>query len=283
MEMAQDEIVMKRILSIVIFLSCAFALNAQDFSFEWTEVAMDGSRVGATVPTADDPEAALGHIKGTKYIAPNGKKFKGSVAEVAALMLEAQPSMAYVKEIVGYSDHEMAKKHPQSELSNMIADCMIKKTEQVTGKKVDVSFINGGGIRSEIPAGTVVVDDLLSMLPFKNYLCYVSLKGSDLRYIFENFGTKTLFIGGVSLTYKDGNLVNALVGGEPLDDNRLYGVTTVDFLLDGGDGVYVARNAKELIITDVLIYDSFLSFIKDFANEGKNISYHFDDRIILLD
>ena len=55
-------------------------------------------------------------------------------------------------------------------------------------------------------------------------------------------------VGGVKVVAKNGKIVSATIGGEPLDDDRLYGVATLNFLLDGGDGYKVARNAEEVIM-----------------------------------
>jgi len=80
----------------------------------------------------------------------------------------------------------------------------------------------------------------------------------------------------------DGHRIDTLlVGGKPIDPNRIYGVGTIDFLLDGGDKLNVGKNAKELIITDHLIVDSILPYIKSFEQQGKPIEYFTDDRLVI--
>ena len=70
------------------------------------------------------------------------------------------------------------------------------------------------------------------------------------------------------------------MGGESVDDDKVYGVATVDFLLDGGDRINVAKNALEVIITDRMVIDSMLPYAMSYAQEGKNIEYFTDDRIV---
>ena len=65
-----------------------------------------------------------------------------------------------------------------------------------------------------------------------------------------------------------------------MDDDKVYGVATVDFLLDGGDRINVAKNALEVIITDRMVIDSMLPYAMSYAQEGKNIEYFTDDRIV---
>ena len=67
--------------------------------------------------------------------------------------------------------------------------------------------------------------------------------------------------------------------GVPLE--KVYGVATIDFLLDGGDGLTIAKNAKELIITDQLIIDVMLPYARSFAEAGKPIEYFTDGRVVV--
>jgi len=91
--------------------------------------------------------------------------------------------------------------------------------------------------------------------------------------------TKVQCISGARLVIKDHKLVSAEVGGEPLDDSRFYGVATIDFLLDGGDGYKLARGAQDYLITDVKIGDAILADIRQMTAEGKPLQYFTDGRI----
>ena len=276
---------MRKIICAVALLLTACGLNAQELDMKWDRTHMDGSRTGATAPNAEIVRQALGEVRDGVYYAPNGKVFKkGSIVKVAELLIDAQPEMAFVKEYIGYSPREVDRSvRPQNELSNLIVDRIMAKTAEITGKKIDVGITNFGGIRVDLPQGDVVLDDILSMLPFENYLCYVQLKGSDLRALYKQFAERRMqVVGGVELTVKDNHLVDVKVGGKPLDDNALYGLATIDFLLDGGDEVFCARNAKELIVTKTLVRDSLLPYLRELTAEGKPIEYHLDNRVVEL-
>ena len=209
---------------------------------------------------------------------------KGSVVKAAELLIAAQPEMAYVKEVICYSPKEVLRStRPQNELSNLIVDRMMIKTAEETGKKVDVGIINFGGIRVDLPQGNVLLDDILSMLPFENYICYVQLKGSDLRNLYKQFAqTGMQVVGGVELTIKDKELVDVKVGGKPLDDKALYGLATIDFLLDGGDDVFCGRNAVDLVLTKTLLRDALLPYLRELGAQGIPVEYHVDNRVVEL-
>ena len=249
---------------------------------KWKKAIIDGHRTGVTAPMKDNVTEALGTVdaKGV-YTAPNGRRFrKGATPAVAALMIEAQPPMAPVKEVIGYSAKEMLRYGPQCELSNWFTDFMRAKTAELTGKQVDVAFYNFGGIRTDMPQGNITVDDIMSMFPFRNSLCYVALKGADLRAIFAQLAaTRIQPFSGAEMVVRDGKIASLTVGGAPLDDKKVYGVASNNFLLTGGDGLFIAKNAVELIDSGVLIKDALIPFVKQLTREGKSIEGALDDRI----
>ena len=281
---------MRKGLSIiaVIVLSASFAL-AQDAAdtlvLHWKVERIDGHRTGVTAPSADNVKTAIGTVEKGVYTAPNGRRFKkGATPAVAQLMLDAQPAMASVKEVIGYSEKEMLRYRPQCELSNWFTDFLRRKTAELTERKVDVAIYNYGGIRADMPQGPITVDDIMSMFPFRNSLCYVALKGADLRAIFEYLAqTQMQAVSGVQLVIRDQKLESVKVGGEPLDDKKTYGVATINFLLTGGDGLFIAKNALELIDSGVYVKDAIIPYIQRLTRESTAIEGKLDDRVVIVE
>ena len=281
---------MRKGLSIiaVIVLSASFAL-AQDAAdtlvLHWKVERIDGHRTGVTAPSADNIKTAIGTVEKGTYTAPNGRRFKkGATPAVAQLMLDAQPAMASVKEVIGYSEKEMLRYRPQCELSNWFTDFLRRKTAELTERKVDVAIYNYGGIRADMPQGPITVDDIMSMFPFRNTLCYVALKGADLRAIFEYLAqTQMQAVSGVQLVIRDQKLESVKVGGEPLDDKKTYGVATINFLLTGGDGLFIAKNALELIDSGVYVKDAIIPYIQRLTRESTAIEGKLDDRVVIVE
>ena len=268
---------------IVLLAAACLCLNAGAQSYDWKKIPANASRTGVSIPGTENITEALGTVKNGVYTAPNGRRYRGTPALVAQLMLEAQLEMAPVKELVGRTDHEMLRERPESELTNMIVDCLMSCTEEATGKHVDVGLANFGGIRVDFPEGDILMDDVMSMLPFKNCLCYVELKGKDLRALYEQLAREGMqIVGGVKLVVKDHKLVSATIGDKPLDDKKTYGLATIDFLLTGGDGISAARNALDLVQTDILLRDAVLPYLQQLTEEGKPIAYHVDGRVQIL-
>lgn len=277
---------MKRLFAVlsVIALS-AVSVFAQEY--KWQNDALDGSRTGCTSPSKDNVTEALGTFKGGKYVAPNGKTYKKNsiVAKTAKVVLDAQPSMARVKDVVGYSTEAMSARYPESALSNWFIDLLMDRTEVLAGKKVHLGVANFGGIRVDMPKGDIILDDMLSMFPFKNQLAYVELTGKQVRTMLETMAAgRFQVLGGVRVVAEDGKLVSAEVAGEPIDDDKVYGVATISFLLTGGDGLALGENALNVkVFEDEDIIDAVLAFVNAETAAGRPIEYKADGRVTVKD
>lgn len=264
---------MKNLQIIIILLIGGLSLSAQKRTIIWTMDPVDGHRTGVVASNASNVEEAMGTVKGHTYYAPNGKKFrKGTVKDAARIMLDAQPTMAKVKTVIGHSTRAMVRTYPECEIYDWYIDELMRATADSTGKRVDIGFANRGGVRIDMPAGEVLYDDIMSMFPFRNNLCYVALRGRDVKVILDQMASTTFqIVGGIKVVAKNGKVVSATINGEPLDDDKLYGIATLNFMLDGGDGYKVGKNAEDVIRCNGYLYDTMLAYVQSLTAAGKSI------------
>ena len=254
---------------------------------EWKRVPMDGSRTGVVPVTAENVDTALGTFE-DDYIAPNGRHFtEGATPEVAALLMDVQPRMAHLKEVVGHSARLLVniRTEPDLPLGNIVADALREKGSSYFNVPMDFAISNYGGIRNPLPEGAILMDDVEAMFPFKNYMCYAKVRGSNLQRLLEQLAKTQAFqaVSGCKVKVKAHELAEAEVGGEPIDPNRLYNVTTIDFLLSGGDGIAIGALAEDVVLTDVLVKDVMLEYFQKMEAEGKVIDGQKDGRVIMED
>lgn len=246
---------------------------------------MDGSRTGAASPSKDNVKESLGVYKAGRYTAPNGTVHgrRSATARTARIVLDAQPAMARVKDVIGYSPAVMEAYFPESALSNWFVDVLMAKVEKLSGKKVDIGIANFGGIRVDMPQGDIILDDMLSMFPFKNQLVYVEHTGKEIRNILESMAAgRFQVLGGVRVVADGGKLVSAEIGGEPIDDDRIYGLATISFLLAGGDGLTLEQNARSVTVyKDVDVIDAILEHVYAETAAGRPIEYKADGRVVV--
>ena len=274
---------MKKI-ALIAFIAL-WGVSAVGQEYDWHPVEMDGTRTGTSSPSKDNVAEAVGTFKGGKYIAPNGKVFKkrSTVGRTARIVMDAQPAMSRVKDVIGYSTEAMVVDYPESALSNWFIDILMARTEELAGKKVDVGIGNFRGIRIDMPQGDIILDDMLSMFPFKNQLVYVEHTGKQIRNILEEMAAgRFQVLGGVRVVAEDGRLVSAEIAGEPIDDDKVYGLATISFLLTGGDGLSLADNALSVtVFENEDIIDAVLAFVNAETAAGRPIEYKKDGRVIV--
>ncbi|MFM2355815.1 MAG: hypothetical protein RLZZ528_1551 [Pseudomonadota bacterium] len=144
----------------------------------------------------------------------------------------------------------------ESAMGNLIADAI----RAATG--ADVAIANGGGIRGDrtYDPGTVLTrKDILTELPFGNKTVLTELPGSQILAALENgvsqhekgagrFPQVSGMTYAFDVSAPAGSRVSeVMVGGAPLDLNKVYSLATNDFILGGGDG-YAALGGGKVII-----------------------------------
>lgn len=271
----------KYLLVLAVFLSSV--LSAQEYT--WKAVKMDASRTGCITPMGDNLNKAIGEFEGSNYVAPNGRNFrkKSTTAQVAQLVLDAQPVMAKVKEVVGYSPEALRKGYPESKLSNWAVDIIMDQTQKISGKPVHMGILNFGGIRANMPVGDVILDDMKSMFPFKNQIVYLEMKGGEIRKLLEQMAAgRFQVLGGVRVVAEDGKLVSAEVGGAPIDDEKVYGVASISFLLHGGDGLSLEEYAVSVQNLDMDIIDAVMAHVYAEKSAGRPLTAELDGRVTVI-
>ncbi|MBF1331034.1 MAG: bifunctional metallophosphatase/5'-nucleotidase [Megasphaera micronuciformis] len=184
----------------------------------------------------------------------------------------------------------------ETNLGDLIADAFLWQAQQAVALKgitVDGAIQNGGTIRSSIDAGKITENDVLRVMPYHNYLQYVTLKGAVLLEVLEAATCTTpqaigAFPQVAGITYtvdttkpyaegsqyphstyyapaKPGSRVTiATVGGKAFDPEATYCIAMPDYLTYGGDTYYALTDpAKvETETTGYLDVDSMKNYIQ---------------------
>lgn len=140
----------------------------------------------------------------------------------------------------------------ETNLSQLITDSMIWKTD------ADVAITNGGGIRASINPGEVTVGDVISVLPFGNYVITKEITGENLQKAIEH-GLRSYpeslggmaQIAGMTVKFNIKNpeyrrVLEIKIGSKRLDPTKKYIVATNDFMAAGGDGYASLNKGKEV-------------------------------------
>lgn len=155
----------------------------------------------------------------------------------------------------------------ETNLGNLSADA----ARAATG--ADIAFVNGGGIREDIPVGDITKGKIAAIFPFGNTIEVKKITGADLKAMLEWSvsdypAAKGAFlqVSGLEFTFDPAKeigskVVEILVGGEAFDEAKEYTVAINDFMSTGGDGyamladydVLAIYGTYEEIIIDYLV------------------------------
>lgn len=144
-----------------------------------------------------------------------------------------------MRPVMGQVAHNMHPQRPESALSNLVSDILIWASKDYQEEPV-LAVYNMGGIRADLTKGDVTYEDVLSIAPFENKICFVTLTGEQLMALFEQIagrGGEGVSKGVELVITGDGKLVSARLHGQEIDLAAPYRIATIDYLLEGNDGM----------------------------------------------
>jgi 5'-nucleotidase/UDP-sugar diphosphatase len=202
---------------------------------------------------------------------------------------------ASLKEVVGEAADtfvfgDRLTRKIETALGDGICDANVWYFRTLYNQDIDFAFHNGGNMRAELPAGPITREQLLTILPFENYLYVASLKGSEIIELFNFIASIPQGAGGwaqvskevrYTIDYTDGTgkLQDLTIHGEAVDPDRVYRFSTNDYLLGGGDGYTVLTKATEPFNTSLLL--SYV-VIEALQSLGEPVSPTTDGRITVI-
>lgn len=206
-------------------------------------------------------------------------------AEAVALLAPYKAQVdSVMQHVVGHCAVSMDRERPESPLSNLVADVLRRSGADVLGHPADMGLVNVGGIRSLLTEGPVTTENIYEILPFENSLCVLTLKGAVLRQLFENIAARGgEGVSGVQLKIsRDGRLLQASVGGRPVEEDRDYTVATIDYLADGNDGMTALLQADSRTCPEgATLRGLFMRFVEQEEAAGRQLAARLEGRIVV--
>ena len=206
-----------------------------------------------------------------------------------------------LSEVVAYTSVDLTISDPVAKKADGSAIRIIRNAETNLGdlcadayldqSGADVAVVNGGGIRTSIPAGDITLNDILKVHPFGNEICVLEVTGQQILDALEFASRDTpaengsfLQVAGMSYeihTYIESSCTtdemgaftgvsgeyrvkNVMVGDEPLDLNKTYKLAGHDHtLLNGGGGMSMFADCNVLLKNVKLDNQVLIDYIVD--------------------
>jgi 2',3'-cyclic-nucleotide 2'-phosphodiesterase (5'-nucleotidase family) len=194
---------------------------------------------------------------------------------------------SYAKTILGYTEYDLVQSTCQEEectLGDFTADAMADYRPDAAG-----AIINSGGIRTEMDAGNITLQQALECFPFGNSIVELDFTGEELWDMFEGIVSDvnldsglevTSFVqvsSSIRFTYNPDNevgsrLITLTINNDTIDLADTYTISTLDFVATGGDNFLVARDVYTTL-------DTLSDVWADYVKEKTPIAYELDGRI----
>lgn len=149
----------------------------------------------------------------------------------------------------------------ENRLGYWVADLMRAKAAQVVGQPVKAAITNSGGLRANLRAGQVKVENIYEVMPFENELMVAEYTGAELVQIVKEAlnrragepmsGLLVRVVGTVekpelTITWED---------GKAIDPAEVVRVALTDYLYSSGDGIPTLKQGRKAIPTGVPLRD----------------------------
>ncbi|KAF5349541.1 hypothetical protein D9756_008780 [Leucocoprinus leucothites] len=192
----------------------------------------------------------------------------------------------FAKTIIGVTQTPLSQACGQGEcnLGDLTGDALEAYLPGPVG-----AIMNAGGIRINIDAGNITLQQALDCFPFGNAYVQLNLTGAELWDTFEGIVSKVNLNNGlpvpkfvqvsknIRFTYNPSNptkskLITLSIAGQPVVLSQTYLIATTDYVARGGDNFWPARNDFTILETVDVVF-------ADYVKAHSPINYQLDGRI----
>lgn len=182
--------------------------------------------------------------------------------------------------VIGWSDADMENLRVSCPYGNWTADFAARfgrhiadslRNAGVDVPPVDFGLMNLGGIRQPMHKGTISEGQILSTYPFDNRMRLIRMKGKDIIETMKIVAPK----GGESIssevrvvTDPDGNYLGMTIDGLPVDPDKEYVVSTIDYIANGKDGMVPMKNHTEIWRDAYEVCNRIIDYISSLSANG---------------
>jgi 2',3'-cyclic-nucleotide 2'-phosphodiesterase (5'-nucleotidase family) len=180
---------------------------------------------------------------------------------------------------------QLVKRSPENTLGYFMTDAYLTMAQKKFERKVDVAFMNPGGIRlNSIEPGVITLGKIYELMPFDNLMVLIELKGAELKQFLNQTASRGAWpVSGLSYTINQAKQATAImVNNQPLEENTLYTVAVSDYVANGGDQNSIFKG-KPQVSKGYLQRDALIDYVKSWAEQKQTIGLPIGKRITVLE
>lgn len=174
-----------------------------------------------------------------------------------------------LSQVLAYNPQNLDKTNGnwQNGMTNFYADAILEIAQPIfkmrTGEKIDFCLLNYGGIRANIPQGSITTKTAYDIMPFENSAVVLKITGETV-YELSDFIIKNKIahpLSGIEIFVdKHQRIIKILINGVALQKNQIYYVVTNNYLAQGGDRMSFFTKAIEEHPLDYKLRNMFIAY-----------------------
>ncbi len=205
--------------------------------------------------------------------------------EVAGIVEAYQTALnPFLKKVIGTNAQELLHNTDDMNVTPM-GQWAAKALAEIGGTQI--AIINGGGIRSGLDAGPITMGEMYAIFPFDNTLNTLKVTGTQLEALINHGidsnipsgGFKPGQFYGINVVYDPdaayGSKVvsmTLLEDNSPIEPNGIYSVSTLDYLVTGGDK-YSFTGAIDVVDTFIPVREVLVGYIEGLPKQTLTFTY----------
>lgn len=174
---------------------------------------------------------------------------------------------AQLGEVVGRSETPLLRAGKSNNaMGNFVSEAMRSTFD------ADFAFTNAGGLRTDLRRGDITLGDIQELLPFGNAMVVAEMDGRMIRRIVDRKSSRRsggMYQSGLKIVVDPDaesgeRVLSCLVGGAPLQPDKIYRVVTTDYLMDGNSGFdfLTTLPAAAISYTQILTRDGVVRYLR---------------------
>lgn len=182
--------------------------------------------------------------------------------------------------VIGTTQKALTRGGRESLLGNFVTDLQLEYAQKAFGYPIDISIINNGGMRNDLPKGPVTLGNIYELSPFDNFLVVLELQADDVKRLAEFIAErKNMAFQGMQITSEKNKLSELTINGKELESNKTYLLVINDYLANGGDNMefLVGLPVKENSTTS--IRDMLITMIQQKTASGEILDAEIEGRL----
>ena len=195
---------------------------------------------------------------------PVTSKYPENPTVAAVVARYWKPIAAHYGEIIGQAAADIVDRPNDLASYNLVADAV----RETYGTEIGLE--NMGGVRAPLAKGNITLADLTEVDPFTNTVVTFKITGRELkRILLKNRPA----VSGLRYRMEGGQLTEATVGGNPVEDDRVYTAVSNSFLAG------TALKGIEVVDTGKVR----LSVLIDYIRKKGTVRPSYDGRRVILE